>query len=40
MKTLSIIMAAALLAVCNAQARIGETEAEITKRYGKVIGAK
>ena len=35
MKTLSIAVAIVILAACAAQARLGETEAEIEKRYGK-----
>lgn len=35
MKTLSIIVAAALLALCSAHARLGESEAEVEARYGK-----
>lgn len=35
MKTLSIIMAGALLTLSNAHARLGETEAQIEARYGK-----
>ncbi len=37
MKALSIIIAAGLLALSSAQARIGETEAEIGQRYGKIL---
>src|SRR4051794_1248906 len=35
--TLTIIIATVALAACSAHARIGETEAQIEKRYGKPV---